>query len=126
MQADSLPTELSGKPKLLTSQFLTAYAKRTDFAISKKRNFVSAHFLQSLKNIVATLFFSFCDHGLLIKFKSESAQIDSDNRGRLTDKILSQQRLSLWGGEAFVLSEESEGVREIRVTLTLTLTLPAR
>ena len=58
-------------------------------------------------------FFSFCDHGLLIKFKSESAQTDSDNRGRLTDKILSQQRLSLWRGEAFVLSEESEGVREI-------------
>ena len=73
---------------------------------------------------MATLFFSFCDHGLLIKFKSESAQIDSENRGRLTDKILSQQSLSLWGGEAFVLSEESEGVREIRVTLILTL--PAR
>ena len=37
LQMDSLPTELSGKPKLLTSQlFLIAYAKRTDFAISKE------------------------------------------------------------------------------------------
>ena len=47
-------------------------------------------FFQSLKNIVFTLS-SFCGHGLQLKCKPERAPIDSDNKGILADKILSQR-----------------------------------
>ena len=79
-----------------------------------QKKFCFSPFSPESKEYCGHILFSFCDHGLIIKFKSESVQIDSDNRGRLTNKILSQQRLSLWEGEAFVLSEESEGVRDHR------------
>ena len=37
----------------------------------------------------------------MAKILNQSVQIDSDHRGRLADKMFSQQGLSLWAGEVF-------------------------
>ena len=36
-----------------------------------------------------------------LKKLKQAVQIGSDDRGSLADKMLSQQELSLWGGEVF-------------------------
>ena len=79
-------------------------AKRTNFAVSKRFHFnqfsqesKECHGHSVSKNVISP----FCSHSFIDKnFKPKRVWIGSDDRGRQTDKKLSQQRLSSpsrWG-----------------------------
>ena len=77
--------------------FLIAYAKRTGFAVSKKKFFQFNQFSPESKehhgHPVPESLLSFLFHSLYLNHRPNSAQIDSDVRGRSADK---NRGLSLW------------------------------